>query len=200
MTTKNDEVIINEDEIVEDVVLTQEDFDALKAERDRAIAQATRYHKSKTKAEQVAADLKAKITNDPDHSEDYKVLWQKEATEKTKLLEAVKTSAVKGSVVARLTKTGVLPDAVDAVAKLIDGSIIQWDIDGGVDEVSVEAAVAKAKSTYPFLFEKKVSTNNPKIPANGTTSNTKEITRDVYNKMSAIDRFAAMQKGIKVID
>ena len=137
-----------------------------------------------------------------DGAEDYKALWQEEAAAKSKLLDAVKSSTVTAAVTAKLLKIGVLPDAVEAATKLIDKNIIQWDPESGLEDVTVDAAVQLLKKSYPFMFERKVSATNPKIPADGSpTMGEKEISRADFDRLSPKDQMdRVVKKGWKVVD
>jgi len=176
----------------------QAGVDDWKTRAEKAEADAAKHRALRKQAEKERDDLKQKTKNQQD--EDYKSLWQQEQEAKNKLMARVKGAAVQSAVTAQLTKSGVLPDAIEAAAKLVDEGLIEWDEDSGVDGASITAAVAKLKSQFGFMFEKKVAKTEPKNPADGSSSDASEIRRSDFNKLDPVKRMQVVQKGIKVVD
>ncbi len=131
--------------------------------------------------------------------QDYKTLYQQETAARTKLVERTRKSDVSTAATARLTKVGVDPEALDAALQLIDSSKVEWDEDGGVDETSVNAAVATLKTKFPVLFGKKIPANNPKVAGEGKTSDPKTITRAEFEALDYRAQSAKMLSGFKVV-
>jgi hypothetical protein len=170
----------------------------LKSELAKASAEAAKYKSiaKKTIAERDEIKAKAKTSQD----DDYKALWQEEVEEKNKLLATAKGAAVNNAVTAQLTKAGILADAIEAATGLIDQELIEWDKENGIDSASVVAAVAKLKSKFGFMFEKKVAKTDPKAPADGTSANANEMKRSDFDKLDPLAQYERIKKGIKVVD
>lgn len=161
-------------------------------------AEAAKHRNIRKSVERERDELKAKTKSTTD--QDYKSLWQQEAEAKSKLLTRVKSAAVNEAVTQRLTKAGVVPDAIEAAAKLVDANLIEWDEDNGVDGASVTAAVAKLKSQYGILFESKVAKTEPKNPADGSSTNANEMKRSDFDKLDPLERMARIKKGTRIVD
>jgi hypothetical protein len=131
--------------------------------------------------------------------QDYKSLYQQESTAKAKLIERTRKADVNTAATARLTKVGVTSDALEAAIHLIDASKVEWDEEAGVDETSVNAAVATLKTKFPVLFEKKVAATSVKVASDGKTVDAKTITRADFENLSHMERASKMAAGFKVV-
>ena len=144
---------------------------------------------------------KAQVTKPEPQSEEYKSLWEAERAEKEQLVTRVKSTAIDSALLAKLTKVGVLPDALDAARKLVDKNIIEWDPEAGVDGTSVDAAIQVMKKDYGFMFEKKVNRTTPKLPADSSSNQTgKTINREEFERLPQHERRAAIKNRVEIVD
>jgi hypothetical protein len=176
----------------------QQTVEELQAELTKARADAAKERGIRTKLQQERDNAKKSQKESAD--EDYKSLWTQEKERAEKLLDRAKQSAVESAVKAKLTKAGVLADAIDAATKLIDRELVVWDDEGGVDEVSAQAAVAKLKGQFGFMFEKKVSANEPKQSADKVGSGEKTMSRAAFDALSPLSKSEKMKGGWKLFD
>jgi hypothetical protein len=149
---------------------------------------------------QAERDAAKKAPKENSSEDDYKALWAQEREKAEKLLNKTKAASIESTVKAKLSKAGVLPDAIDAAAKLLDAGMVQWDEDDGVDEVSAQAAVAKLKSQFGFMFEKKVSATDPKHPADNKNNSDKTMSRSQFDSLSPQAKVERMQNGWKLFE
>ncbi|WP_422847207.1 hypothetical protein ACOYR4_15380 [Acidovorax sp. M14] len=197
MTDKTDPVEQDVDAIAEGV--QQEDsVEELKSRLAKAEADAAKHRNIRKTVERERDELKAKTKTSVD--EDYKSLWQQENERNNKLLSHAKGNAIGSALVARLTKSGIRPEALEAAVKLVDQNLIEWDLDSGVDERSITAAVAKHKSECAFMYESKVAKTEPRQPADGSATNANEIKRSDFDKLNPLEKADRMRKGFKLID
>lgn len=174
--------------------------DYWRAKAEQAEADAAKNRSIRKKLEKERDSLK-KTKATESSEEDYKNLWQQEQAARTKLVERTRRADVNTAATARLTKVGVIPDAVEAALNLIDATKVEWDEENGVDEVSIQAQVSQLKTKYPFMFEKKISNTNVKTPASGKTiDDENSIFRSDFDKLSPKEKALKISKGIKVVD
>lgn len=176
-----------------------ESVESLKAALEEARAEAAA-NRGKLKTVIAERDtLKQTVKKAPPTDEegnDYKTLYAQEQGARGKLLEKVKNSDIRSAATARLTKAGVLPEALELAIQSLDKSLIEWDEDNGVDETSLTAAVQKLKGNFGFIFEKKVSSTKPVIPVDGSTSNGDEkvMSRAEYRKLQQTNPALVMKR------
>ena len=196
MTTENKEEGKVEDLSEETGGEEEHDIEFYKSEAKRLEAEATKHRNIRKKAEKDRDELKKQLgSKKEDTQEDYKKLWTETKAENEKFLGDVKTASVNSVVSAKLSKMGVIPDAMEAALKLVDHKLIEWDRDAGVDESSVSAAMAKLKSAYPFMFEKQIRGNSVKTPADGNSNKeSKTMTIEQYRSLQKNDPAQASKK------
>ena len=176
----------------------QPSIEDLQAQITTLTAEAAKYRNQRTKAQQERDELKK--TSKEAAGDDYKALWTESEAKAERLLNKAKTASVDSSIRAKLTKAGVLPDAIDAAVKLVDHSMVEWSEDNGIDEVSANAAAAKLKSQYAFMFEKKVSSTEPKNAAEGKSTSDKTLTRSQFDSLTPALKTERMKAGWKLTD
>lgn len=172
----------------------QPTLEQLKAELLEARNEATKLRNIKAELAKERDNLKKKVKTDTSAEEDYKALWQEANDKATKLVERARNQAVDAAVMSKLTKAGVMADALDAAVKLVDRNLIQWDEDTGVEEATVVAAVQKLKGSFGFMFEKKVGLTKAKEASEGSTAD-KTMTRTEFMKLDAVTRAKRMREG-----
>lgn len=172
----------------------QPNLEQLQAELTEARNEAARLRNIKTELVKERDDLKKKVTSSIQADEDYKALWQEANDKTTKLVERARNQAIDAAVMSRLTKAGVMSNALDAAVKLVDRNLVQWDEEDGVEEATVVAAVQKLKSAYDFMFEKKVG-NVPAKEASEGSSGNKTMTRNEFQKLDAFTKAKRMRDG-----
>jgi hypothetical protein len=169
------------------------------ARAQKAEAEAAKHRGIRKQVEKERDEYKAKTKTSQD--EDYKALYQAELNERSKLTSHVKTSAIKSAVHAQLVKVGVNPAFASDAVDLMDQSLIEWDLESGVDATSVTGAVQKFKSAKPHYFEKALKGVDPKTPADGGNNlNANTMTRSEFAKLDPKTRAERMQKGWKLTD
>ena len=173
----------------------QIDVALLQKALESARSEAAKYRNIKNQAVEDLAKLKDSKTA----GDDYKELYQQEKTARESLESRLNAEAVATSLRSQLTEKGIgSQKAIEAALKLIDMSLI----DNSADEVGLDAAVIKLQRDYTFLFEQKVPSNTPKMPAAKVgldDINTKEIARaDFFNKPPS-QQAALMKSGYIVI-
>ena len=173
----------------------QPTLESLQAELNAARNEAAKEKSIRTKLQQERDAAKSAKKQETSNEDDYKKLWAEQTEKLSKIQEKVKSTSVDSVVKAKLAKAGVLPDAIDAATQLVDRGMVSWDEESGVDEVSAQAAVAKLKSQYGFMFEKKVSATDPKQPAEGKNNGAKVITRSEFDSLSAAEKVSRMATG-----
>lgn len=140
--------------------------------------------------------LKSKDT--PKDADDYKTLYQQLLSENQKMLSEKKQETVQGTLKERLKAQGIESETqLKAAMKLIDNGLIDFD-DADIDEVGIDAAVLKLRKDYDFLFEKKVPSTKPKLPADKVPSSDKEITRAEWDKLDPRAHADLIAKGYKI--
>jgi len=181
-------------------VSIEERLAAAEARAQKAEAEAAKHRGIRKQVEKERDEFKAKTKTSP-QEEDYKALYQAELDERTKLTSHVKTTAIKAAVHAQLTKVGVNPAFATDAVDLMDQSLIEWDLDSGVDATSVTAAVQKFKSARPHYFEKALKGTDPKTPGEGGSNlNANTMTRSEFAKLDPTVRAERMKKGWKLTD
>lgn len=177
----------------------QKELETLKAERDAAAADAAKYRKLQKDAIAERDALK-KSAPQQKNEEDYKSLWTESQDKLTKYQERIKGADINSALTAQLTKAGVSQMWLDAAVKLVDKDMIEYDEDAGVDKQSVTATVAKLKSAYPAMFEKLIKGVDPKDAVNGTSSESKTMTRGEFDKLDPVSKSKRMREGWKLTD
>lgn len=178
--TKSQEVL---DEVGSDAGGDQQTVEQLQAELKLAQAEAAKYRKQKTDIAKERDELKGKVKVDP-QEENYKQLWQESQDKATKAMEKMKNSDIKSAVLSKLPAVGVKSEALEAALKLIDGGLIEWSEDDGVDSATVTAAIQQLKRNHSFLFESVVQKKGGITPKDGNSS-AKTITREEFDQMMA---------------
>jgi small-conductance mechanosensitive channel len=199
MTDKTNDPI--QDDVAANAEVDQqtESVDELKSQIARLEAEATKHRKVRQQVEKERNELREKTKSSQD--EDYKTLYQTTLDEKSKLHTHVKTQAVNSAVEKQLTKLGVNPALMEAALKLVDHSMVDFDIESGVDSTGVTAAGQKFKSTYSAFFEKPVKGADVKTPGSGaSTDNANTMTRSEFDRLDPHVRAERMKKGWKLTD
>lgn len=173
---------------------------ALEDQINKLTAEATTQRKLKQRAIKERDELKGNQNND-DEKSNYRSLYENERIKNEAMVEQAKQASIDAAVSQQLTKVGVLPDAVGAATKLLDRDLIEWDMQAGLDQSSVEAAIAKLKYDHKFLFEGRVTSTKPRTPADTTSSkSSKEMTRSDFNELSPQEQASRVKNGYKIID
>ncbi len=175
-------------------------LDALKTEADEAKADAAKLRGIKKDLEKQRDELKKSKKGDDDSNEDYKKLWQEAQDKLTKGQERAKSSDINAAVAAQLAKVKIVPEYQEAAVKLLDKGLIEWDEENGVDSQSVVAAIQKLKSSYNWMFEKKVAGADPKPAADGASNNDKTMKRAEFDKLDATARYEVIKKDYRIVD
>lgn len=175
-------------------------LDALKTEADEAKADAAKLRSIKKDLEKQRDELKKSKKGDDDSNEDYKKLWQEAQDKLTKGQERAKSSDINAAVAAQLAKVKIVPEYQEAAVKLLDKGLIEWDEENGVDSQSVVAAIQKLKSSYNWMFEKKVAGADPKPAADGASNNDKTMKRAEFDKLDATARYEVIKKDYRIVD
>lgn len=175
-------------------------LDALKTEADEAKADAAKLRGIKKDLEKQRDELKKSKKGDDDSNEDYKKLWQEAQDKLTKGQERAKSSDINAAVAAQLAKVKIVPEYQEAAVKLLDKGLIEWDEENGVDSQSVVAAIQKLKSSYNWMFEKKVAGADLKPAADGASNNDKTMKRAEFDKLDAAARYEVIKKDYRIVD
>lgn len=177
---------------------SEERIAALEAQIAQLNAEAAKQRKLKQKAIKERDEAKNAPTDGK--NENYKELWEQERSVREALESKARKASINAAVTAQLTKAGVLKDATDAAAKLIDEDLIEYDTESGLDSASVEAAIAVLKHKHSFLFESKVSSTKPKQPAESSGPSDKTMTRSEFNKLSPMEKAGKIKAGFTLTD
>lgn len=160
---------------------------SLEKEVQNLRAEAASQRKLKQRLSKDLDELKAKGNNSKGE-ESFKSLYEQEKQAREALERQARETSIQAAVNEQLSQVGVQPDVMKAASKLINKDLIDWDAQEGLDKSSVESAVALLKSEYPVLFETKVPSTKPKVPSDGKTSSSKEITRSEFNKLPLVQQ------------
>lgn len=202
VTANTDTDNVDDVEAVETVVVNDDvvDVEKLIAERDAAIADATKQRSIKQKIAKERDSLKQTPATDTDTANDvkYKALWEQSQTE----LETIRTSSretqLSAALTEQLSKSGIKADALVAGRKLVDRSMIEFNDDGSIDDMSVVGAMQALRAESPFLFESKIAPTSTKTPAASNTASN-EITRSEFDALSPVQKSEAMRAGKSVV-
>lgn len=175
---------------------------ALENENKLLRDEATSQRKLKQKLAEEVNTLKKGVKEGDETSNDakYKSLYEQEKQRADSYLNSVKKTQIQNELTAKLSKAGIRPDLLNAGIKLTDVSMIEWDLENGVDEGSVEAAIHHLKSQHSGFFENVVKPTTTKSPARNVTSDSKVITRKEFNALPLPERSLKMSEGYSLID
>lgn len=160
------------------------DIESINAELETLRAENAKLKQIKRGVTKERDELKNKVNNTDQSDENFRELYKQRDEAYNKLYGQLKQTAIDNAVRDQLTKLSIQPDTFDAALKLLDRNLIDWNEEDGVDLIGLDAATKKLKSSFGFLFEKKVTTTDPKTPASSKQNiNSKEIPRSEFFKL-----------------
>ena len=178
---------------VDAVETTEVNLDDLQSEINALRAEAAKYRKQKNDAIKERDTLKK--SKETDENKSWEALYKQSQTELSTVREGTKKQAVSTAIKEQLMKQGVLTDALNDAARLVDSSIISWDADDGIDAFSVETAVKALRGSSKYLFELKVPpTGDPKNPRSGAVKSISDMTRKEFDALPAMKQAEAALK------
>lgn len=177
----------------------QESIESLRAQVASANAEAAKLRKIKNDLAKERDTLKH--SKSAEESANWETLYKQSQEELGKIKDSTKKQAITAAIKESLIKQGILPDAISDAAKLVDQSIISWDVDEGIDSFSVDTAVKSLRSSSKYLFENKISpTVDPKNPKNGNGKNANEMTRTEFMAIADPKERAKVALKFKIVD
>lgn len=132
--------------------------------------------------------------------EDYKLMLQEERQRTERIIEGVKSKSIDASLRTQLTKIGVSSEKLDAAVRLADVADVDFDIEDGVDTLSIERSAAALKKNYPFLFDAKPQGAKAARPAANSSQQDKTINRTQFDSLAAELKMKKIQDGYRIID